>query len=98
MASAAFNCVWLPDKRIVLLLFAPAKIVAPPAKFTCKVPKETTSCTVVKLPSISAIEIVFAPVNANGVSSLTNCVAGTVITGAVLAVTGTFKENSEVLL
>ena len=61
--------------------FAPALIVAPPARLTVTVPLPTVSAVVAKLPSTSVTE---SPLIDSAVSSLTVCAPGTVFTGASL--------------
>ena len=43
LASAALICAWVPDRVSVELPFAPALIVAPPARLTFSEPLATVS-------------------------------------------------------
>ena len=69
------------DKVSVVELFAPALIVAPPARLTVTVPLPTVSCVVARLPSTS---LTLTPPSASAVSSVTVCAPGTTFTGASL--------------
>ena len=68
----------MPDSVRVEEPFAPALIVAPPARLTFSAPLVTVSCVVDRLPSTSLTEI---PPIESAVSSLTVCAPGTVFTG-----------------
>ena len=78
VASAALICACVPDSVSVELPFAPALIVAPPARLTFSAPLVTLTCVVDRLPSTSLTEI---PPIGSAVSSLTVCAAGTTLTG-----------------
>ena len=58
--------------------FAPALIVAPPARLTVTAPLPTVNCVVERLPSTS---LTLTPEIESAVSSLTLCAPGTVFTG-----------------
>ena len=72
-------CAWVPARVRVPVPFAPALIVAPPARLTVTVPLPTVSAVVARLPSTSVTE---SPLIDSAVSSLTVCAPGTVFTGA----------------
>jgi hypothetical protein len=76
--------IWacVPESVSVELPFAPALIVAPPARLTVTVPLVTVKRVVERLPSTSFTLIVFGPVNVSAVSSFTVRAPGTVLTGA----------------
>jgi len=71
-------CAWVPDSVRVEEPFAPALMVAPPARLTFNAPLVTLSCVVERLPSASLTAI---PAIEREVSSLTVCAPGTVFTG-----------------
>ena len=77
-ASAALICACVPAEVSVDEPFAPALIVAPPARLTVTVPFVTVSCVVVRLPSTS---LTLTPPIESAVSSFTVCAPGTVFTG-----------------
>ncbi len=72
---------WVPESVRVELPFAPALMLAPPARLTFRAPLVTLSCVVARLPSTSLTEI---PAIESAVSSLTVCAPGTVFTGPSL--------------
>ena len=72
-------CACVPLNVSVPVPFAPALIVAPPARLTFSVPLPTVSCVVARLPSTS---VTLTPAIDSAVSSATVCAPGTVFTGA----------------
>ena len=77
--------------------FAPALIVAPPARLTVTVPFVTVSCVVDRLPSTS---LTLTPPIESAVSSFTVCAPGTVFTGpsfTELTVIATASESVDAL-
>ena len=91
-------CAWVPDSVSVALPFAPALIVAPPARLTFSAPFVTESCVVARLPSTSLTE---TPLIESDVSSFTVCAPGTVFTGpsfTELTVIATASESVAPLL
>ena len=78
LARAALIWACVPDSVSVEEPFAPALMVAPPARLTVTVPFVTVSCVVARLPSTSFTEM---PAIESAVSSLTVCAPGTVFTG-----------------
>ena len=71
-------CAWVPESVSVELPFAPALMVAPPARLTLSVPLLTVSRVADRLPSTSLTEM---PAIESDVSSLTVCAPGTVLPG-----------------
>ena len=71
-------CAWVPEIVRVDEPFAPALMVAPPARLTFSAPLVTVSCVVARLPSTSLTEM---PAIESAVSSFTVCAPGTVLTG-----------------
>ena len=71
-------CACVPDSVRVEEPFAPALMVAPPARLTFSEPLVTVSCVVARLPSTS---LTLTPAMESAVSSLTVCAPGTVLTG-----------------
>ena len=72
-------CACVPLRVSVLLLLAPALMMAPPVRFTVKLPFATLKLVVARLPSTS---LTLRPVIARLVSSVALCVPGKVLTGA----------------
>ena len=71
-------CACVPESVSVEEPFAPALMVAPPARLTFSAPFVTLSCVVARLPSTSLTEM---PAIESAVSSFTACAPGTVFTG-----------------
>ena len=84
----------MPDSVRVEEPFAPALIVAPPARLTFSVPFVTLSCVVARLPSTSLTDI---PLIESALSSFTVCAPGTVFIGpsfTELTVIATASESA----
>jgi hypothetical protein len=84
LASAALICACVPASVRVAEPFAPAPMVAPPARLTFSTPFATLSCVVARLPSTSLTLTALPPVKASAVSSLTLTAAGVEFTGPSL--------------
>jgi hypothetical protein len=78
VASAALIWACVPESVSVEEPFAPALMVAPPARLTFSTPFVTVSCVVDRLPSTSFTD---TPPIARALSSLTLCAPGTAFTG-----------------
>ena len=75
-------CACVPESVRVELPFAPALIVAPPARLTVTAPLVTVRRVVERLPSTS---LTLTPPIESAVSSFTACAPGTALTGASFA-------------
>jgi hypothetical protein len=85
-------CAWVPDSVRVEVPFAPALIVAPPARLTVTAPLVTVRRVVDRLPSTSFTD---TPPIASAVSSFTLWAAGTVFTGPSLTALTVIAIESE---
>ena len=89
-------CACVPLRVSVLLLLAPALMVAPPSRDTLSLPWSTVRRVLARLPSTSWT---LRPVMARSVSSATVCAPGTVFSGASLtAVTSMLRVLSLTLV
>ncbi len=84
VARAALICASVPESVSVPLPFAPAEIVAPPARLTVRVPWAALTAVVARLPSLS---LTLMPAMAVLEFHSTDTDPGTELTGASLTAT-----------